>query len=446
MESTDAILGQFMSSVPLEWCESVRRDLGFSGGGGLFSYSLTCWLMIYQRWKGLGVEAAWLSVTPEQALGFSPTSKRAQSGCLSSFGGGYDYARRSLPVPMAEAVTDRLFTELCHQLGAGKPRAFVLDGTTLTPDGSAELRGAYPPMVNQHGQSHFPHLRLLFAHDLETGMAFRPIWGPACGKDSISEQALALTMIPRLPEGSMVVADRNFGIFSVAYSAISSGHPCLFRMTDQRFQYLVGKDADLSFDQEREFVWIPSAHDCRTHKEIPKDAKIPGRLIVRHVQPSNTTRLVRLLLFVSGSNLEAKELTDLYDKRWQIETDIRTLKHTLGLDRPSSRLPDVLAKELILGIAAYNLVRALGALAAERVGIQPREVSFTRMSACISAYASRIAAADTDQERDKLLEELFTRATARTLKPRKRQNPPRHLWNRTKPHKKRRATKVEKKT
>jgi hypothetical protein len=448
MESMDAILGQFMSSVPLEWCESVRRELGFSGGGGLFCYSLTCWLMVYQRLKGVGVESAWLSVSPEQALRFSPTSKRALSGNLSSFGGGYDNARRALPIEIVEAVSDRLFTELNSQLcnGSPGPRAFVLDGTTLSPDGSAALRDAYPPKVNQHGQSHFPHLRLLVAHDLETAMAVRPTWGPACGKDLVSEQALALKLVCRLPEGCMVVADRNFGVFSVAYSVTSSGRSCLFRMTDQRFQYLVGKDADLSFDQEREFVWTPSAHDRRVHKEIPKDAQIAGRLIVRHVQPSNTTRVVRLFLFVSGSDLDGKELADLYAKRWQIETDIRTLKHTLGLDRPSSRLPDVLAKELILGVSAYNLVRALGALAAEHVGIQARQVSFTRMSACIHAYAPRLAATQDPQETQRLIEELYNRATARTLKPRTRPNPQRHVWSRTKLHKKRRATKAVKKT
>jgi Transposase DDE domain len=445
MESMDAILGRFLSAVPTEWCNEVRREFGYSGGGGLFSYPLICWLMILQRWKGLSVESAWLSVSPELALRFSPTSKRAISGVLSAFAGGYDHARRAMPIAMAEAVFDRLFTDLSVKLSNGEPSAYVLDGTTLSPDGSAKLREAYPPHSNQHGDSHFPHLRLLFAHELGTAMALRPLWGPVRGKDRVSEQSLALEMITRLPAGAMVVADRGFGVYSITYSVTSSGRPCLIRMTAQRFLSLVGKDADLSFDQEREFVWKPSAHDRRKHPEIPKDAKVSGRLIVRHVIPSNSQRVVRLLLFVSGSNMTGDELAAIYAKRWSIETDIRTLKGKLGLDRPSARLPDVLAKELILGVAAYNLVRAMGALAAEHVGIKPRQVSFTRMVACMDAYEQRLLNAKNQEEIESLLFEMYTRVTARTLKPRVRPNPPRETWERPKSGK-RRSTKEPKKT
>ena len=447
MESMDAILGRFMSAVPPEWCNGIRREFGYSGGGGLFSYPLICWLMIVQRLKGLSVESAWLTVSPELALRFSPTSKRAQSGTLSPFCGGYDHARRAMPVEMAEAVFDRLFIELCVKLSDGnaRPSAYVLDGTTLSPDGSAKLREEYPPHANQHGESHFPHLRLLFAHELGTAMAVRPIWGPVRGKDRVSEQSLALEMIGRLPEGAMVVADRAFGVFSIAYSVTNSGRSCLVRMTDQRFLSLVGKGADLSFDQEREFVWKPSAHDLRVHPEIPKNAQVPGRLIVRHVIPSNSKNVVRLLLFVSGSNMTGDELVATYAKRWNIETDIRTLKHTLGLDRPSARLPDVLAKELILGVAAYNLVRAMGALAAGHVGVDPRQVSFTRMAACMQAYEQRLLDAPNQEELERLVLEMFTRATARTLKPRTRPNPPRHSWERPRSGK-RRSTKKPKNT
>jgi hypothetical protein len=67
-----------------------------------------------------------------------------------------------------------------------RPRLFLLDGTTLTMPCTPSLLEAYPPSRNQNGESHWPILRLLVAHELHSGIALRPEWGPK----SVSEQRL----------------------------------------------------------------------------------------------------------------------------------------------------------------------------------------------------------------------------------------------------------------
>ena len=47
-----------------------------------------------------------------------------------------------------------------------------------------ELVQAFPPASNQHGKSHWPVMRLVVLHDLETGLAERPYWGPLNGPPS----------------------------------------------------------------------------------------------------------------------------------------------------------------------------------------------------------------------------------------------------------------------
>lgn len=440
MDSTDAILNLYSTSLPLDWFANLRSELKVSGCGGLFSPAFTCWLMIQQRLERTTVEETWLSVSPELACRFSPTSKRACSGVLSPYGGGYGHARNALPVEIVQTMSDRLFTQLSLEKEESGISAFALDGTSLTPDGSAALRKAYPPCRNQHGESHFPVIRMVVAHCLRSGMALRPAWGPMYGKDAIAEQPLALQILNRLPEGSLVVADRNFGVFSITWSLKELSHPCLVRMTEVRAKSMAG--TNLTIDQDKEIVWIPSAHERRKHKDIPQDARIEGRLIVRHVLQQK--RMVKLILFACDTELSGDELAELYAKRWLIEADLRTLKHTLGVDRPSARLPDVLAKELILGVCAYNLVRSVAATAAHAAGVSPRQMSFTRVAACVKAYAPRLEAAKDDQERQRLIKELLERAGARKLVPRVRENPPRHIWNRTKNYKKRSATPIPK--
>src|SRR4029077_16022513 len=91
-----------------------------------------------------------------------------------------------------------------------------------------------------HGEGHWPLLRVLVAHDVRTGLGMRPEWGAMHGPGAVSEQALLETAIDRLPRGSTVIGDANFGIFSVAYAAEQRGHPVLLRLTAQRAQRLAG--------------------------------------------------------------------------------------------------------------------------------------------------------------------------------------------------------------
>ena len=413
----------------MDWCASVLEDLGFRRGGGLISYALTCWLFIRQRVEGSSVEDAWLSVSPELARDFSPGSKRAQSGVLSSFGGGYGHARQALPLAVAQAVTDRLFSELSQGSSSSEISAFVLDGSSISPDGSPELRKEYPPHHIKDKESHFPCLKLLVAHDLRTGLALRPVWGPMYGPRAVSEQALARELAPRIPAGAMVVADRNFGVFSLAYDLLELGHPCLVRLTDARFQKVLGKSIQECKDQEYDVVWETSKFDVRDRPDLVGKS-IQGRLIVRHVLAPGSSKPVPLGIFVSGTDIDLEQAVRLYAKRWLVETDLRTLKNSLGLGRPGAKTVDVLAKEIILGFAAYNLVRAIGAAAADLAGIDARTISFSRTEACIRAYAPRLMA-QADPAKRQVLEAQFLRAiAARTNKPRNRPAQPRQAWHR----------------
>jgi len=48
-----------------------------------------------------------------------------------------------------------------------------------------------PPATNQHGQGHWPVLRIVvMARRARTGLAQQPCWGPMYGPQAVSEQAL----------------------------------------------------------------------------------------------------------------------------------------------------------------------------------------------------------------------------------------------------------------
>src|SRR5262249_7240401 len=156
------------------------------------------------------------------------------------------------------------------QLLAAAPtqrQAFFVDGTTVRMPYAEELAKVYPPTRNQHGESHWPILRLVVAHDLHTGLALRPEFGPVNGEDAISEQALWERTLQGMPEGALLVGDANFGIFSVAHSAEQSAHPVVLRLTTARALRLSGGRLQDGID--RAIVWKPTRQDRRTHPELP---------------------------------------------------------------------------------------------------------------------------------------------------------------------------------
>jgi hypothetical protein len=132
------------------------------------------------------------------------------------------------------------------------------------------------------------------------------------------------------------------------------------------------------------------------------------------------------------------EVLNLYGQRWNIETDLRSLKSTLELEQLSCTTPEMVAKELNMAMAAYNLVRAITYIAAERAGIPPRGYSFTRVRNVIEAFTPLVANAKSPQEAQKYFDQMMYYVGQAKLPNRKKRRPsyPRAVWGKPKsfPH------------
>ena len=205
----------------------------------LFTPWLVTWLMVWQRSQG---NASLADAVAEIYLGPTstelPDCKRVREQNISVNTGGYSQARSRLSLGAAGTVADHAFTHLTADLAPawkGRP-AYLIDGSSLTLAHHPELVAAFPPAINQHGESHWPVVRYVVAHELCTGFSPRWEWGPMYGPDATSETALAGPLLSRLPAEALIVYDRNFGIFSMTYAAVEARHDVVVRMTDARFR------------------------------------------------------------------------------------------------------------------------------------------------------------------------------------------------------------------
>lgn len=441
------VLSLYQRLLPVGFLDRLRERAGICQNNRIYTNLVVMWLMITQRLQGNGtLERAVLELVRGLPASFWPRPcKRLQDWrqnpeALSSHSGAYNNARQSLPVKIVEHSCDRIFEQLTAFVDGKLPsvgrRVFFFDGTSVRLPHTETLHQFYPPGSNQHGESHWPLLRMLVAHDLQTGLAMRPQWGPANGSQAVSEQQLLDVAIDRLPPGSAVAGDANFGVFSVAYAAAQRGHPVVLRLTLARARHLAGEPLRDPID--RRIVWKPSREDRKSHPGLPADACVRGRLIVCQVQPSNQAAPFLLALFTTLEDNQ-DDVIQLYGKRWNIETDLRSLKSTLQLEQLTSTTPQMVAKELDLAIAAYNLVRAVTCMASLQTGVCPRDYSFTRVRNVLRTFLPLIAACPPGPEAQRLFDRMMYYVGQAKLPKRKRPSYPRAVWAKphTFPHRKR---------
>lgn len=421
-----------------DFLDDVLTQAGVKFNNSVYSPLVVLWLLVAQRLQfGASMEAAVLKVLPALPASFWPRpckrilDWRQRGKVPSSHTGAYNQARQALPLSVVQKTCDHVFQQLIAEMARRAPETptptFVLDGSTMRMPHTSQLCEAYPPSSNQYGEAHWPLLRVIVAHDLQTGLAMRPEWGPMNGDQAVSEQTLLERAIDRLPERAGVIGDSNFGVFSVAYSATQRHHPVVLRLTPERARCLAGEELRDGID--RAVVWTPSRSERKKHPGLPADASVTGRLRVRQVQPDDGGKAFLLALFTT---LSADEDFDAYAKRWNIETDLRTLKSTLGLDQLTCLTPDMVAKEIDLGFVAYNLVRAFIAVAAEQSGIPPRGYSFTKVRRILDVFGPALANAPDAKTAQRMMRQIMAYVQQSKLPKRKRKRPSsaRTVWSR----------------
>ena len=402
-------------------------------------------LMILQRLQAGGcMESAVLELPDLPASLWPDPCKRLQSGAkfVSTNTGGYNKARQKLPLKVVQEFCDHAFAELTASTNRTLPAigrlVYVFDGTTVRTAHTKELKQQYPPTSNQNGESHWPLIRMLVAHDVVTGLGLRPVWGAVNGPNAVSEQRLFELAIDQLPEGAVVVDDANFGVFTVCYAADQRKHPVVSRMTLARARSLLGEPLRDGIDRRVE--WKPSKAERKKHPGLPLDACISGRLLVTQVQPSDGGASFLLCLFTTLED-DREVIVDIYGHRWSVETDIKALKCTLRLDHLTCKTTEMMNKEIEIAVMSYNLVRTVMYQAAQRAGLTPREFSFTRVKRLLNLYGPKIAKAKTKKEAETLIERLAHYIGQAKLYKRRKKRPssPRVVWHRTKPFPARKA-------
>ncbi len=430
MNSPEALqlLRLFQKVAPAWFFRELSQKHGYGFRNGVYGATVVVWLMIWQRLQGTrSLAAAVQHLLQGGATGLVSNCKRWTQEQVSAATGSYCQARQRLPKLIAGEVMERMVMQLRAEMQEGweglQRPVFVIDGSSLQLQHAPELVQAFSPGHNQHGENHWPVMRIVVFHDVWSGLALRPSWGAMYGDGAVSEQGLAEQALERLPADAVVLGDGNFGIFAYAYAVQQSRRPMILRLTQARAQKILG--GQLKEGTDRRVVWRASRWDRNAHPQLPEQATVEGRLIVC----ANPSRPNELLYLFTTLDLPVEEILGIYKRRWNVETDLRSLKRTVGLHQLSSKSLDMVEKELLLAIAAYNLVRAVMCLAARRANLTPRQLSFSFVQTVVEAALPGLDHAATEAEYQQRLDRMLRYAAQGKHPHRTRvRSYPREVW------------------
>ena len=305
--------------------------------------------------------------------------------------GPYCKARARLP----EAVPFRLMRSLGHKLHEAVPadwlwcgrRVKVVDGTTVSmPDTEANQR-EYPQSPSQKPGLGFPIARLVVVFCLATGSVLEVAMGKYQGKQT-GENALFRRLWEGFSAGDVSLGDRYYGsYFDIALlkrrgvDSVRRLHQR--RICDFRRGRRLGKEDHIA-------TWIKPARpewmDEATYDSLPETMEV--RVVRVHVAMRGfRTRVLDLVTTLFDADVYMKkDLADLYRRRWEAELHLRSIKVVLGLDVLRCKTPEMVRKELWMGLLGYNVIRALMVAAAKAHGKVPHRVSFKGALQTLLAY------------------------------------------------------------
>ena len=314
----------------------------------------------------------------------SERSGRGMVPCSLSTG-PYCKARARLPMQLVVHLQRQVGRHLVKRIPQSwrwRGRAVkLLDGTTVSmPDTSANQE-VFPQYPRQKAGLGFPLARVVGILCLGSGAVLDWAMGPYQGEGS-SEQALFRTLLDGLEAGDVVLADCYFCSYWVLAMLKARGIDVLTRQHQARLsdfrrgQRLGQGDHIVRWPRPQRPAWMdPDTYAAMPEELTVREVRVRGRVLV-------TTIL--------DPGVAPAELDWLYQQRWHVELDLRSIKIAIGMDILRCKTPEMIRKEVAVHLLAYTLVRAVMAQAARLGGALARALSFKAALQLLNAYHQQL--------------------------------------------------------
>lgn len=340
------------------------------------------------------------------------------------------YCKSRLRLKLAHLKAAVTFSgKILHQQASGSWlwngfRVLLVDGTTLLMPDTNDNQKTFPQQSAQKQGLGFPIVRLVGLISLTTGACIDYAIGPFQGKRT-GETSLFSDLIQSLCQQDLLLADRYYTSYANIALLTKQGTMLVFRQqstvkSDFRRGFRLGaKDHRISLKKpKKKTVWISDE----------AWAALPDELTIREFSVDG---IVYVTTLINAKTYPKKSLAKLYQQRWQIEVDFRSIKTNMGMEMLRCKTAEMVKKEIAVHLLAYNLVRANMARAACLNDKEPRHLSFMAVVQLMRNTAS-LGITLTGMELGKIIHPLLIAMAQTEIGHRTRPNQPRVIKRRPK--------------
>ena len=306
---------------------------------------------------------------------------------------------------LATQTAEELQTSIARQWKWNGRSVFIFDGSSVSMPDTPANQAVYPQPPSQQPGLGFPLARIGLLLSLATGACYDLAIAPYRGKGT-GETNLFRQMYDTLKPGDVVLADALFDDYFISCELCQRGIDIVAHAQYERTGSWTAEsrpDGDI-------LVWQrpsrPRGMTGEKYRSYPK--QLPMRQVTVDARDKNNrVKQFKVVTTILALSIDGKQIGDLYQRRWDGEVDIRSIKSTMQMDILRCKTPDMVHKEIWTHLLAYNLLRTVIAVAANENGIEPRQISFKGAKQALTAFAPKIEAAR-PEDRSPLIDAMLT--------------------------------------
>jgi Transposase DDE domain len=380
----------FQELLGQDFIEQILKEQGVNYRNSIYTPVVTIW--------------AWLSQVLDNDKSLRNTVGRilfwlgeSNAELPSVDTGAYTKARQRLP----SSVLEETLAESAQQLQGLVPpenywcghRLQAFDGTTISMEDTPANQKSYPQPNTQKLGCGFPLVRLVAWFCVVTGA----ILSIAIAPYLTSEWELSRLMYKLLKPGDLVVADSAYGTYvdlalvkeNLADAVFHKHHA---RNTDFLQGERLGKgDHIVTWQKPNKCPDAMSREDFMTLPESMEVREVEISIEQKGFRPK---KIILVTTLLDSKRYSKVKLAELYRLRWSsTEVNFKHIKTTLKMEKIAAKTPDVVRKDIIVHLIAYNLLRAVMIEAVISTDLSPLRLSLQGTRQHFNHFKSSVSGA-----------------------------------------------------
>lgn len=292
---------------------------------------------------------------------YRPKIAKSKQASVSQNTAAYSKARQRLDIGIIKEVFkfSRTFPEDSMIEWHGLV-SYLLDGSYFQMQDTAALRSKY--YVKEH-DGVYPQglLEALICQGAGYISDFR------IGTRHQSELELAHTMLESMSNNSLILADDLYNCYAIFAIILQRGNhiivPGKRKRTYTVIKTLAAGDQIVSIKKVRGPEWLTSEID------------LPENLTLRRITYNSPTSNEEYVLYTTllDEKILKSDIIVKYLTRWDIEISIREIKTIMDVNVVRSKTEQMVFKEILTALTAYNMVRKIIARSVQKTDFSPKE-------------------------------------------------------------------------